>query len=72
MRLVRDLGVAVHAHVAHARGGDELEQAVYHAEAGAQDRDDGDLLAGDAGVQVVTSSGVSTSTSSSGKSRMAS
>ena len=46
MRHVR-LGVAVHAHVAHARGGDELEQAVHHAEAGAQDRDDGDLLAGE-------------------------
>ena len=47
VRLV-GLGVAVHAHVAHARGGDEVEDAVDHAEAGAQDRDDGDLLAGDA------------------------
>lgn len=32
----------------HARRRNELQDAVDHAEAGAQDRDDGDLLAGDA------------------------
>ena len=41
------LGVAVHAHVTDARGGDEREDAVDHSETGAQDRDDGDLLAGE-------------------------
>ena len=46
MRLVR-LRVAVHADVADARGRHEGQDAVDHAEAGAQDGDDRDLLAGD-------------------------
>ena len=46
MRLVGDL-VAVHADVAHAGGGDQVEHAIDHAEAGAQDGHDRDLLAGD-------------------------
>jgi hypothetical protein len=41
------LGVAVHADMAHARRGDQLLEAVGHAEAGAQDRHDRHLLAGD-------------------------
>ena len=48
--LMRDvgLGIAVHANVAHARGGNESEDAVDHSQASAQDGDDGDLLAGNA------------------------
>ena len=40
------LGVALHADVAHAGGRDEVEDSVHHAEAGTEDGDDGDLLAG--------------------------
>ena len=45
MRLVGDL-VALHTDVAHASGGHQVEDAIDHAEARAQDRNDGELLAG--------------------------
>ena len=45
MRLVGDL-VALHTDVAHASGGYQVEDAIDHAEARAQDRNDGELLAG--------------------------
>ena len=44
MRLVGDL-VALHTDVAHASGGHQVEDAIDHAEARAQDRNDGELLA---------------------------
>ena len=45
MRLVGDL-VALHADVAHAGRGHQVEDAVDHAKARTQDGDDGELLAG--------------------------
>ena len=45
MRLVGNL-VALHANVAHAGRGHQVEDAVDHAKARAQNGDDGELLAG--------------------------
>ena len=45
MRLVGDL-VALHANVAHAGRGHQVEDAVDHAKTCTQDGDDGELLAG--------------------------
>ena len=46
MRLVGDL-VALHADVAHASGGHQVEDAVDHAKARTQDGHDGEFLAGE-------------------------
>ena len=45
MRLVGDL-VALHANVAHAGRGHQVEDAIDHSKARAQNGDDGELLAG--------------------------
>lgn len=70
MRLVGDL-VALHADVTHASGGHQVEDAVDHAKARTQDGHDGEFLAGKL-FERGGSDGVSTSTSSIGRSRMAS
>ena len=66
------LGIAVQADVADARAGHELEHAVEDAGAGAQDRDEHQLLAVEHRAASCVSSGVSISISCVGRSRVTS